>query len=201
MFKSEENDYLMRLVFETPQMSEPMTGLDDQLTISRGVHLKTKFNPDVIIDGVGDLFLISETPTTKSYNLVGLNGEILLYYNFTPINNIKMDYIKTNLIRGHKSHPGIFRRLFVCYFLPQHETIESDEKLTQHGYNFWINLFQKYPQFNYYLFDKHTQTIAPITNIDQIETSYGEDDHYRRFKYIVSSKKWDTNELLRHSIG
>jgi hypothetical protein len=50
-----------------------------------------------------------------------------------------------------QNHKGIFENLFVNRLLPVFKSVESDNLLTDLGFNFWKGLMTGHPEYKYYI--------------------------------------------------
>jgi hypothetical protein len=86
--------------------------------------------------------------------------------------------------------------IYVNFLLPTFSFIMSDINLTQLGFNFWFNNFDKFEDNGYkvYVADTSTKTKKLLTDKRQLKQYYGKDDikavmnkkYYEVYRFVVS---------------
>lgn len=86
--------------------------------------------------------------------------------------------------------------VYVNFLLPKYNFIMSDINLTQLGFNFWFNNFDKFEDNGYriYVADTSTKTKKLLTDKKQLKQYYGKDDikatmnkkYYEVYRFVVS---------------
>lgn len=192
ILRDEENEKMMSLYMEAPQMGADISGIashiDDKTFIddirNRGIHRAKLPYGDVYIVGMGP----------KNFVICVIdNDAMVVYYNFKYITN---DYIQTKVIRGSENLPGVFRHFFLNYVLPTFTTVEGDVILSVLGFKFWKRLYNE-TNLNFYVINLITNSVETVTNIKQFDKYYGPDKSFRNFKYVVSRINRPEAELLR----
>jgi hypothetical protein len=138
----------------------------EQLIIDNGGELYDKYNEILIYN-------IQSKKDNKTNELYFVkNKKLVAYYRFLIKED--QDCIQTKMIWNSKNHRGIFREIFLNYILPKYKRIQSDDQISERGFQFWEKLLQGGGNYKIYISDNQNMTVRPIENIRDLKNQQQE---------------------------
>jgi hypothetical protein len=97
-----------------------------------------------------------------------LKNEVELYFIFEDLLVAFYSYtirsnqpIKTKMIWNNDKYSGSFRKIFGEYIIPKFKIVESDDSMSNLGFNMWMKLIGFYPNYKFYA--KTQKGLIPMT--------------------------------------
>jgi hypothetical protein len=85
------------------------------------------------------------TNNVELYFTVG--NSLVAFYSYTIRSN---QPIKTKMVWNDEKHSGTFRKIFGEYIIPKFKIVESDDSMSNLGFNMWMKLIGFYPNYKFY---------------------------------------------------
>lgn len=77
---------------------------------------------------------------------------LVAFYSYTIRSN---QPIKTKMIWNDEKYSGLFRKIFGEYIIPKFKIVESDDSMSNLGFNMWMKLIGFYPNYKFYAKTQH----------------------------------------------
>lgn len=110
------------------------------------------------------------------------NGALIAGYSYKPEQN----YIKTKSSWSNPAYKNSFYNVFTNFIIPSFKVVESDDRLTDLGYKFWVKLVDNNSNFSFFV--KKNTGVFQVHSSYELKDYYGDGVSYQDFKFVVSTK-------------